>query len=78
MIRADTLRTLSSFTAPALTRAINDAGYKGDVFLTAEFLGLTNGGQFCYSVSYTEHGEMVKGKVFLNYHPAEGRVTADY
>jgi hypothetical protein len=78
MITADTLHTLTSFTAPALTRAINDTGYKGDVFLSAEFLGLTNGNQFCYKVSYEEHGELVKGKVFLNYNPESGRVTADY
>jgi predicted metalloprotease len=78
MITADTLKTLTSFTAPALTRAINDTGYKGDVFLSAEFLGITNGGQFCYKVSYEEHGELVKGKVFLTYNPAVGKVIADY
>jgi hypothetical protein len=78
MITADKLQTLTTFTAPALTRAINDTGYKGDYFQTAEFLGITNGGQFCYSVTYTEHGELVKGKVFLTYNPAVGKVVADY
>ena len=78
MITADTLKTLTTFTAPALTRAINDTGYKGDVFLSAEFLGLTNGGQFCYSVTYREHDAEQTGKVFLTYDPTVGVVSADY
>lgn len=78
MITADMLQTLTTFTAPALTRAINLAGYKEDKFTGAKFLGITNGGQFCYSVTYVEHGDQVKGKVFLNYNPADGTVIADY
>lgn len=78
MITAQTLKTLTSFTAPALTRAINDTGYKGDTFLSAEFLGLTNGNQFCYKVTYKEHGEMATGKVFLTYNPTHGTVIAEY
>jgi hypothetical protein len=78
MITADMLHTLTTFTAPALTRAINLAGYKDDWFSGAKFLGITNGGQFCYSVTYAEHGDQVKGKVFLTYNPAMGTVIADY
>lgn len=41
---------------------------------------ITNGGQFCYSVTYYDDnglGEQ-EGKVFLSYDPAAGKVTADY
>lgn len=78
MILADTLKTLTTFTAPALTRAINIAGYKKDRFNTAKFLGMTNGGQFCYAVTYTEDGEEFNTKVFLTYDPVVGGITADY
>ncbi len=78
MILADTLKTLTSFTAEGLTRAIRLAGYKEDEFTSAKFLGMTNGGQFCYSVTYTEHDSEQTGKVFLSYDPVAGKVTADY
>ena len=78
MILADTLKTLTSFTAPALTRAIQQAGYKTDKFNTAKFLGMTNGGQFCYTATYIEDGEVCTTKVFVSYDPTEGRVSVDY
>ena len=79
MITADTLKTLTTFTAPALSRAIQDAGYPRDKFNTAKFLGITNGGQFCYSATYTGiEGKETTTKVFLSYDPVEGKVSADY
>jgi hypothetical protein len=78
MITADKLKTLTSFTAPALTRAINLAGYKGDSFETAEFVGITNAGQFCYLTTYEEMGEIHKVKVFVNYDPTGESVTVGY
>ena len=79
MITAETLATLTQFSAPALTRAINLAGYKEDKFTGAKFLGLTNGNQFCYMVTYrTDERETDSCKVFLSYNPADGSVSADY
>ena len=78
MITANTLKTLTTFTAPALTKAIQLAGYKKDKFNTAEFVGMTNAGQFCYKVTYTEHEAEQTGKVFLSYDPVAGKVSADY
>jgi hypothetical protein len=52
MITPDTLKTLISFSAPALTRAAKDGGYKGPAFSSCKFLGITNGGQFCYMAVY--------------------------
>ena len=78
MITADTLKTLTTFTAHALGRAINLAGYKGDSFTDAEFLGITNAGQFCYAATYEEDNEQHVTKVFLTYDPTEGTVFAAY
>ena len=80
MITADTLKTLTSFTTHGLAMALHHSGYTGASFKTAKFLGITNGGQFCYSVTYyddTGLGEQ-QGKVFLSYDPTAGKVTADY
>jgi hypothetical protein len=46
---------------------------KGAKFRERKFLGITNGGQFCYSVVDTDGGE---GKVFLTYIHAEDQVIA--
>ena len=80
MITAEQLKPLSTFTAHALTQAIRQAGYKRDKFNSAKFLGMTNGGQFCYSVTYTDEieGDECTTKVFLTFDPAAGRVSADY
>jgi hypothetical protein len=78
MITADKLKTLTTFTAPALTRAINLAGYKRDTFSGARFIGITNAGQFCYEVDYDDFGELTRCKVFLTYDPVAGKVIADY
>ncbi len=81
MITAETLKTLTTFTTGALSRALAVSGYTGASFLSAKFLGITNAGQFCYSVTYHDEagtGEIETGKVFLTYHSADGRVTADY
>lgn len=80
MITADTLKTLTSFTTHGLAMALHHSGYSGVTFKKAKFLGITNGGQFCYQVTYyddTLEGE-VTDKVFLTYNHAEGKVTADY
>lgn len=78
MITADTLKTLTTFTPYALDRALNQSGRPMLGFKTAKFLGITNGGQFCYSVTWddVDIGEQ-RDKVFLTYNPAEGRVSAD-
>jgi hypothetical protein len=78
MITADTLKTLTTFTTQGLAMALHHSGYKGAKFQTAKFLGISNGGQFCYTVSFLEDGEVQEGKVFLSYDPAEGKITADY
>jgi hypothetical protein len=78
MITSDKLKLLTNFPAFMLTTLIQQAGYKKDKFNTAKFLGITNGGQFCYSVTYVEDGEECNTKVFLNYDSVADAVSADY
>jgi hypothetical protein len=70
MITAETLQTLTTFTTEALSRAVSTE------FNTSKFLGITNGGEFCYQVRWEDKFGPAQGKVFLNYNPAEGRVSA--
>jgi hypothetical protein len=78
MITSDKLKLLTNFPAFMLTTLIQQAGYKKDKFNTAKFLGITNGGQFCYSVTYVEDGEDCNTKVFINYDSVADAVSADY
>jgi len=70
MITAEKLETLTTFTTAALSRAVNKE------FNTSKFLGITNGGQFCYQVRWEDQYGGAQGKVFLDYNPAEGKVKA--
>ncbi len=42
----------------------------------AEFLGLTNGGEFCYRVIHWAEGASASAKLFLKYNPTMDRVSA--
>lgn len=78
MISASNLKYLSSVPVKHLEAIALNSGYKGCRYKSATFLGLTNGGQFCYSVTFEEDGELQKGKVFLSYDPTEDRVLLDF
>ena len=78
MITADTLEVLTTFTVRALYKAAQDAGYKGANFSSCKFLGITNGGQFCYQAVFQVAGGTDSTKVFLTYDHEEDRVIADY
>ena len=77
MITADTLKVLTTFTVRALYRAALDAGYKGANFSSCKFIGITNGGQFCYQAVFQVAGGTDSTKVFLSYDHANDRVFAD-
>ena len=78
MITADTLKVLTTFTVRALYRAALDAGYKGANFSSCKFIGITNGGQFCYTAVFQVKGGTDSTKVFLDYNHTMDRVFADY
>jgi hypothetical protein len=75
MITSEQLKTLSSFTAPALHRALGKAA-KDYEFTGAKFLGLTNAGQFCYHVDHKERKGSGSTKVFLTFEA--GQVHAGF
>jgi len=73
MITAEQLATLTTFTAAALTKAVDLEDYQ---FRGTKFLGLTNGGEFCYKCTFPVKGGTDSTKVFLKYNHASGRVNA--
>ena len=71
MITADKLTLLINMPAVMLEQALPPKGRPK--LASAKFLGITNGGQFCYSVVDSDGGE---GKVFLTYIHADDQVIA--
>lgn len=76
MILADTLKYLTTLSRKDLARCLDLSGYSGANFDSAEFVGITNGGDFCYRVTYRDDGTIETGKVFVKYDA--GTITADY
>jgi hypothetical protein len=75
MITADKLALLTNMPAVMLQQALE---VKDVTFTAAKFLGLTNGGEFCYHVVF--RAPSFEGtdstKVFLKYDPTVDRVSA--
>jgi hypothetical protein len=81
MITADTLKQMTTLGTYALAQILATSGYSGARFKTAKFLGLTNGGEFCYQVTFHDEegtGKDAVGKVFVKYDPAANKVSAEY
>ena len=78
MITADKLALLTNMPAAMLTMGIQQAGYKDDKFTSSKFLGITNGGQFCYMAVFHVEGGTDSCKVFVSYDPTKDQVTVDY
>ena len=77
MITAEALQTLTTLGPKGLTVFLQKSGYKNDVVTECKFLGITNGGQFCYKIDYDNFGVKEYRKAFLTYNPTEGVVSAD-
>jgi len=75
MITAEALQTLIAYRAPELTRIAKESGYKGPAFSSCKFLGITNGGQFCYMVVFLVEGGTDSTKLFITH--TAGRVSAE-
>ena len=76
MITPDKLKELISYNAPTLTRLAKESGYPGPAFSSCKFLGITNGGQFCYMGVFLCEGGTDSAKLFLTH--TAGRVIVDY
>jgi hypothetical protein len=75
MITPDKLKEMISYHAPTLTKLAKDGGWKGPAFSSCKFLGITNGGQFCYMAVFLCEGGTDSTKIFLTH--KGGRVFAD-
>jgi hypothetical protein len=71
MITADKLTLLTNMPAAMLEQALPEKNRPNLAW--RKFLGITNGGEFCYSVVDTDGGE---GKVFLRYDSAVDKISA--
>jgi hypothetical protein len=76
MITPEALQEMISYHAPTLTKLARDSGYKGPAFSSCKFLGITNGGQFCYMAVFLVKGGTDSTKVFLT--RTGSRVIVDY
>jgi len=75
MITAETLQRLIAYNAPTLNSMARANGYKGPAFSSCKFLGITNGGQFCYMAVFLVEGGTDSTKVYITYAP--GNIRAE-
>lgn len=81
MITAEKLTLFTTIGPTMLAHLLDASGYKMCAFKTAKFLGITNGGQFCYSVTYHDEagtGKNEVDKVFVTYDRVNDSITADF
>ena len=77
MITAANLTRLSNLDTKVLTVLAKGAdARRGEKFTGSQFLGLTNGGEFCYNVTFSAEGETKSAKVFVRLNPTNGMVSA--
>jgi hypothetical protein len=81
LILADTVKTLTSLTPTSLAQVLKHSGHKDAAFKAADFVGITNGGEFAYKITFFDRestGKDQVGKVFVKYDTVSGYMTADY
>ena len=77
MIIADKLTLLSNLPVVMLKHALGKKAEKYNI-ISSKFLGLTNSGQFCYTVVHAVEGGTDSAKVFVTYDPTADQVIADF
>lgn len=78
MITATDIREMGFLSASAV-EAILRKDYMEDTILSANFLGISNGGQFAYQCRLAdEDGEPRFAKVWLERNTLTGKIEADY
>ena len=80
MILAAELNKYATLDRYDLANILARSGYMGMSFESAKFLGITNGGDFCYSVQYFDEsgtGEVEVAKVYVK-KSATGHITAEF
>lgn len=79
MVTAERLREMISLDTDALKRVLKQSGYSGNDIQSSQFVGVSTGAEFCYSIEYldTHTGETARGKVWVTRDGA-GALKADY
>jgi hypothetical protein len=78
MITAEKVSKLSTLKAKDLDNALHNAGYSMyQRPMDAQFIGITNSGDFCYKFTYREDDSWAYGKLFVNI-DATGKIVAEY
>ncbi len=80
MISANQLQTLISYSPQQLSELLRQSHQGSVEFESVQFLGITNGWEFCYKVTprIEEQRGAGRGKVFLTYDHSTGSVIAEY
>jgi hypothetical protein len=77
MITAEALKRLSTLDSEVLTGLVMGATAKRkNKFTGTKFLGITNGGEFCYMATFKVEDGTDSCKVFVKDNPTTGRVSA--
>lgn len=76
MITVDTLRRCAWLSSIHIEELIRK-NYPKDTVLAADFVGISNGGQFVYNVAFPGEDGVEKAKVFV-WQDNNGEVVADY
>ena len=76
MITADKLALLTNLPTVMLRHALGKKAAEYNI-TASKFLGLTNGGQFCYTVVFAVKDGTDSTKVFVTYDSAEDQVSAE-
>jgi hypothetical protein len=81
MITPDTIKHLMSLDRFDIVRILDRSGYPMCAFEDAEFLGITESGDFCYTVSYYDEagtGEAEQTRVYVRREKATGEIVAEF
>jgi hypothetical protein len=77
MLTAEQVNEIVNYTAEDLTRLIQER-YTTDVFLDAEFLGLSNGGEFVFRATWYNEEEDSEDTTKVFVRRTDSILTADY
>ena len=77
MITAERLEQMVKLRAPELTSMMRESGYKGPAFSSCKFLGITSGGELCYSAVFLVEGGTDSTKVYINHRDHKVSIKVD-
>jgi hypothetical protein len=76
MIRPETVKMMIEMTPSQLCTVLDFSGYPGCKFTEVSFQGITESGDFRYTVKYLEDGLVEIGRVYVTYDHATSMLSA--